>query len=175
VSDNLYLVQVCSQYRSYPDDPPRHPMIAVKRLFETEAAARTYRMEMFPPPWNPFANQAAMLEVRGLWKWRKTVLCLLYFPEKTSGPSEGTIKKIPLETLYGLIEQVGLPVPSPNLPLHPNRIGYNEGEIRIGDISPLYAWWDDHSPLMTEGQRAALWSLLDPFPYEIITIPYEKD
>ena len=35
------------------------------------------------------------------------------------------------------------------------------------------SWWDENAPRMTDGQKTALWRLLDPQPYEIVEVPLE--
>jgi len=34
-------------------------------------------------------------------------------------------------------------------------------------------WWDENAPTMTDDQKAALWRLLDPQPWEIVEVELE--
>ena len=38
----------------------------------------------------------------------------------------------------------------------------------------LRDWWEKQAPGLTNEQKAAIWRLIDPYPFEIIEIPFEE-
>jgi hypothetical protein len=66
---------------------------------------------------------------------------------------------VPYQTLYELAKAKALPeMPSPE-------VGVSVWEL----------WWDETAPRMTDAQKAALWRLLDPQPWEIVEVELESE
>jgi hypothetical protein len=67
---------------------------------------------------------------------------------------------VPFEVLNEVLTRLELP-----LPIFPESHG-------AGPWS-LVHWWDKNAPRMTDEQKAALWRLLDPQPWEIVEVELE--
>jgi hypothetical protein len=72
----------------------------------------------------------------------------------------GLFYKIALADLRALIQNWDTPLP--NLP-PPFTLSVND----------LVWWWEHNAPHMTDEQKAALWRLLDPQPWEIVEVELE--
>jgi hypothetical protein len=73
---------------------------------------------------------------------------------------------IPLAALNDLVTGYGLTLPELS-----ERTG---SDFRAAEIS-LVSWWDETAPRMTDEQKAALWRLLDPQPWEIVEVELEEE
>jgi hypothetical protein len=74
---------------------------------------------------------------------------------------------VPMIRLMILIRQLGLETPKIAEPLP------ESWQSLWGAESRLVSWWDETAPRMTDEQKAALWRLLDPQPWEIVEVEFE--
>ena len=69
------------------------------------------------------------------------------------------VHELLMEELVEIVESFGLSI----------RSALEEKDIVLG----LFVWWEEHKMNMTTLQRAQVWKLVDPFPYEIVEVPLE--
>lgn len=151
MSQALYLVRLFQGYRfpemSFDWRRSAHPPILA--CFSSRAAAEVYVQTHLPLWQNPF-DSAAIFTTRhdGIEVWRYEE----YLPDNT--------RTILWELFTAELTQLGLPFPV---------LPHSDDEDEIQEN--LRRWWDT-TPL-TEEQKAALWRLLDPEPYEIVEVELE--